>query len=171
MDDLRAAGDSIGARINIVATGVPVGLGEPVFDKLEAAIAHGMMSINAVKGVEFGDGFKVVQQRGSTHRDEITPDGFAKNSSGGTLGGISSGQDILVSIAMKPTSSIQVKGSTVDRTGKARADRDHGAPRSLRRTAGHAHRRGHAGAHADGPLLASPRPERRRAVRNAGHRH
>ena len=119
MDDLRAAGDSIGARINIVATGVPVGLGEPVFDKLEAAIAHGMMSINAVKGVEFGDGFRVVQQRGSTHRDEITPDGFAKNSSGGTLGGISSGQDILVSIAMKPTSSIQVKGSTVDRTGKA----------------------------------------------------
>ena len=119
MDDLRAAGDSIGARINIVATGVPVGLGEPVFDKLEAAIAHGMMSINAVKGVEFGDGFKVVQQRGSAHRDEITPDGFAKNSSGGTLGGISSGQDILVGIAMKPTSSIQVAGSTVDRAGKA----------------------------------------------------
>jgi chorismate synthase len=119
MDDLRAAGDSIGARINIVATGVPVGLGEPVFDKLEAAIAYGMMSINAVKGVEFGDGFKVVQQRGSTHRDEITPDGFAKNSSGGTLGGISSGQDILVSIAMKPTSSIRKKGATVTRGGTA----------------------------------------------------
>ena len=119
MDALREAGDSIGARIDIVATGVPTGLGEPVFDKLEAAIAYGMMSINAVKGVEFGDGFKCVQQHGSTHRDEITPDGFTKNSSGGTLGGISSGQDILVSIAMKPTSSIQVAGSTVDRSGKA----------------------------------------------------
>ena len=119
MDGLRKAGDSIGARLNIVATGVPPGLGEPVFDKLEAAIAHGMMSINAVKGVEFGDGFKCVQQHGSTHRDEITPDGFTKNSSGGTLGGISSGQDILVSIAMKPTSSIQVAGTTVDRSGKA----------------------------------------------------
>ena len=119
MDDLRKAGDSIGARINVVATGVPPGLGEPVFDKLEAAIAHGMMSINAVKGVEFGDGFKCVAQRGSEHRDELTPDGFAKNSSGGTLGGISSGQDILVSIALKPTSSIQVAGTTVDRSGSA----------------------------------------------------
>lgn len=119
MDDLRTAGDSIGARINVVATGMPPGLGEPVFDKLEAAIAHGMMSINAVKGVEFGDGFKCVAQRGSEHRDELTPDGFAKNSSGGTLGGISSGQDILVSIALKPTSSIQVAGSTVDRSGRA----------------------------------------------------
>ena len=119
MDDLREAGDSIGARINVIAAGVPPGLGEPVFDKLEAAIAHGMMSINAVKGVEFGDGFKCVQQRGSTHRDELTPDGFTKNSSGGTLGGISSGQDILVSIALKPTSSIQVAGSTVDRSGSA----------------------------------------------------
>lgn len=119
MDDLRDAGDSIGARINIVASQVPPGLGEPVFDKLEAAIAHGMMSINAVKGVEFGDGFECVTQRGSEHRDEMTPDGFAKNSSGGTLGGISSGQDILVSIALKPTSSIQVAGSTVDRSGSA----------------------------------------------------
>ncbi len=119
MDDLRKAGDSIGARINVVATGVPPGLGEPVFDKLEAAIAHALMSINAVKGVEFGDGFKCVQQHGSEHRDELTPDGFAKNSSGGTLGGISSGQDILISIAMKPTSSIQVPGGTVDREGKA----------------------------------------------------
>ena len=119
MDDLRDAGDSIGARINIVASQVPPGLGEPVFDKLEAAIAHGMMSINAVKGVEFGDGFECVTQRGSEHRDEMTPEGFAKNSSGGTLGGISSGQDILVSIALKPTSSIQVAGSTVDRSGSA----------------------------------------------------
>ena len=119
MDELRKAGDSIGARIDCVASGVPPGLGEPVFDKLEAAIAHGMMSINAVKGVEFGDGFKCVAQRGSEHRDELTPQGFAKNSSGGTLGGISSGQDILVSIALKPTSSIQVAGSTVDRAGSA----------------------------------------------------
>ena len=116
---LRRDGDSIGARINVVASGVPPGLGEPVFDKLEAAIAHGLMSINAVKGVEFGDGFKVVRQRGSEHRDELTPDGFTKNSSGGTLGGISSGQDILVSIALKPTSSIQVPGNTVDVRGEA----------------------------------------------------
>jgi chorismate synthase len=119
LDELRNAGDSIGARINIVASNVPVGLGEPVFDKLEAEISHGLMSINAVKGVEFGDGFKVVRQKGSEHRDELTPDGFKKNSSGGTLGGISSGQDILVSIALKPTSSIQVPGSTVDKRGRA----------------------------------------------------
>ena len=119
LTDLRDAGDSIGARINLIASRVPVGLGEPVFDKLEADIAHGLMSINAVKGVEFGDGFEVVRQRGSEHRDEITPDGFKKNSSGGTLGGISSGQDILVSIALKPTSSIQVPGSTVDKQGRA----------------------------------------------------
>lgn len=119
MIDLRRAGDSIGARINVIASGVPPGLGEPVFDKLEASIAHALMSINAVKGVEFGDGFLCVEQRGSEHRDELTPDGFSKNSSGGTLGGISSGQDILVSIALKPTSSIQVPGSTVNRAGEA----------------------------------------------------
>ena len=119
MDELRRAGDSIGARINLIASGVPVGLGEPVFDKLEGEIAKGLMSINAVKGVEFGDGFECVRQRGSEHRDELTPDGFKKNSSGGTLGGISSGQDILVSIALKPTSSIQVPGATVDKEGRA----------------------------------------------------
>ncbi|HEY7673424.1 MAG TPA: chorismate synthase [Gammaproteobacteria bacterium] len=119
LTQLRRDGDSIGARINVVASGVPAGLGEPVFDKLEADLAHGLMSINAVKAVEFGDGFKCVQQRGSEHRDEITPTGFAKNSSGGTLGGISSGQDILVSIALKPTSSIQVPGHTIDTEGKA----------------------------------------------------
>ena len=119
MDRLRRAGDSIGARINVIASNVPTGLGEPVFDKLEADLAHALMSINAVKGVEFGDGFRCIQQRGSEHRDEITPDGFAKNSSGGTLGGISSGQDILTSIALKPTSSIQVPGRTVDTEGKA----------------------------------------------------
>jgi chorismate synthase len=119
MIQLRRDGDSIGARINVVATGVPPGLGEPVFDKLDAAIAHAMMSINAVKGVELGDGFSCVEQRGSEHRDELTPAGFAKNSSGGTLGGISSGQDLLVSLALKPTSSIQVPGRTVDTSGEA----------------------------------------------------
>jgi chorismate synthase len=119
MIQLRREGDSIGARINVLATGVPVGLGEPVFDKLEAEIAKGLMSINAVKGVELGDGFACVRQRGSEHRDELTPEGFAKNSSGGTLGGISSGQDILASIALKPTSSIQVPGKTIDKGGRA----------------------------------------------------
>lgn len=119
MDQLRAQGDSIGARINVVASGVPVGLGEPVFDKLEAEIAKGLMSINAVRGVEFGDGFEVVRQRGSEHRDEMGPSGFKKNSAGGTLGGISTGQDIVVSIALKPTSSIQVPGATIDRDGNA----------------------------------------------------
>jgi len=119
LDELRAAGNSSGARITVVASGLPPGLGEPVFDKLEAEIARALMSINAVKGVEFGDGFKCVEQHGSEHRDEMTPGGFAKNSAGGTLGGISTGQDILVSIALKPTSSIQVRGSTVDTRGTA----------------------------------------------------
>ena len=118
MDELRAAGDSIGAKISILATGVPPGLGEPVFDKLEADLAHGLMSINAVKGVELGAGFAAVGQRGSEHRDPITPEGFDKNDAGGTLGGISSGQDILASIALKPTSSISVPGKTVDRDGR-----------------------------------------------------
>lgn len=119
MIQLRRDGDSIGARVNVIATGVPPGLGEPVFDKLDATIAHAMMSINAVKGVEIGDGFKAVTQRGSEHRDEITPDGFTKNSAGGILGGISSGQDILVSLALKPTSSIQIPGRTIDIEGRA----------------------------------------------------
>lgn len=119
MDELRNEGDSIGAKISVVARNVPPGLGEPVFDKLEADIAHALMSINAVKGVELGAGFASVSQRGSEHRDEITPDGFSKNDAGGTLGGISSGQDILASIALKPTSSISVAGKTVDKSGKA----------------------------------------------------
>jgi chorismate synthase len=119
MDALRKEGDSIGARINVTASGMPVGLGEPVFDKLEADVAHAMMSIGAVKGVEFGAGFAAVAQKGTEHRDEITPAGFKSNSSGGTLGGISSGQDILVSIAMKPTSSIRLAGDTVDKRGEA----------------------------------------------------
>jgi chorismate synthase len=119
MDELREQGDSIGAKISVLARGVPAGLGEPVFDKLEADLAHGLMSINAVKGVELGAGFAAVAQRGSQHRDELTPDGFSKNDAGGTLGGISSGQDILASIALKPTSSISKPGQTIDKSGKA----------------------------------------------------
>jgi chorismate synthase len=115
---LRHAGDSIGAKINVVATHVPVGLGEPVFDKLDAEIASAMMGINAVKGVEIGSGFEVVTQRGSKHRDEITPEGFLTNNAGGILGGISTGQDILVSLALKPASSIRIPGKTIDIEGK-----------------------------------------------------
>ena len=118
MDNLMLEGDSIGAKISILATNVPPGLGEPVFDKLEADLAHGLMSINAVKGVEVGSGFASILQKGSEHRDSITPDGFSKNDAGGTLGGISSGQDILTSIALKPTSSISVPGKTIDKTGQ-----------------------------------------------------
>lgn len=117
MDDLRAEGDSIGAKISVLASHLPPGLGEPVFDKLEASLAHGLMSINAVKGVELGAGFSAVCQKGSEHRDEISRSGFAKNDAGGTLGGISSGQDILASIALKPTSSIGKPGATIDKEG------------------------------------------------------
>jgi chorismate synthase len=117
MDALREEGDSIGAKISVLATGLPPGLGEPVFDKLEASLAHGLMSINAVKGVEIGAGFAAVLQRGSEHRDEMSAGGFAKNDAGGTLGGISSGQDILASIALKPTSSITKSGATIDKKG------------------------------------------------------
>jgi len=119
MDALRKEGDSIGARVNVVATGVPVGWGEPVFDRLDADIAYAMMSINAVKGVEIGAGFRAVAQKGTEHRDEITPAGFLSNNAGGMLGGISSGQDIVVGIALKPTSSIRVPGRTVNRNGEA----------------------------------------------------
>jgi chorismate synthase len=118
MWDVRKAGDSLGARVTVVARGVPPGLGEPVFDRLDADLAHAMMSINAVKGVEIGDGFATVRQRGSEHRDELTPSGFATNHAGGILGGISSGQDIVVHMALKPTSSIQVPGKTVNVDGE-----------------------------------------------------
>ena len=118
MDELREQGDSIGAKISVLASNMPPGLGEPVFDKLGADLAHGLMSINAVKGVELGAGFAAVTQRGSEHRDELGADGFSKNDAGGTLGGISSGQDILASIALKPTSSISVPGKTIDKSGK-----------------------------------------------------
>jgi chorismate synthase len=119
MTRLREEGDSIGARVSVLASNLPPGLGEPVFDKLEADLAHGLMSINAVKGVELGAGFRAVTQRGSEHRDEIGPDGFSKNDAGGTLGGLSSGQDLLASIALKPTSSISVPGKTIDQSGQA----------------------------------------------------
>jgi chorismate synthase len=117
--EIIKAKDSIGAKVTVVATNVPVGLGEPIFDRLDADIAHGLMSINAVKGVEVGDGFAVVNQRGSEHRDELTPDGFSSNHAGGVLGGISSGQQIIAHLALKPTSSIGVSGKTVDLSGEA----------------------------------------------------
>jgi chorismate synthase len=116
---LRKEGESIGARISVVASGVPPGLGEPIFDRIDADIAHAMMSINAVKGVEIGAGFGSIELKGTQNRDEITPDGFLSNHAGGTLGGITSGQDVLVSIALKPTSSIHLPGRSVDINGKA----------------------------------------------------
>lgn len=118
MDTLRKEGDSIGARINVIASGVPPGLGEPIFDRLDADIAKAMMGINAVKGVEIGAGFACVTQKGTEHRDEITPEGFLSNNAGGILGGISSGQEIVVSIALKPTSSIRLPGRTVNIHGE-----------------------------------------------------
>ncbi|MBW4933333.1 chorismate synthase [Marinobacter sp. F4206] len=114
MDALRKEGDSIGARINVVAEGVPPGFGEPVFDRLDADLAHALMSINAVKGVEIGAGFDSVEQKGTEHRDEMTPEGFLSNNAGGVLGGISSGQPILASIALKPTSSLRLPGRGID---------------------------------------------------------
>ena len=115
---LRRDGSSCGARLSVYASNVPAGLGEPVFDRLDADIAHAMMSINAVKAVEIGDGFAVAGQRGEEHRDEMYPDGFASNHSGGVLGGISSGQDIVVSIALKPTSSMTLPGNSIDIHGQ-----------------------------------------------------
>ncbi|MGH8258398.1 MAG: chorismate synthase [Steroidobacteraceae bacterium] len=116
---VRSEGDSVGARITIIAAGVPPGLGEPVFDRLDADLAHALMSINAVKAVEIGDGVLAAGQKGSEHRDELTPGGFASNHAGGVLGGISSGQDIVAHVTLKPTSSIQIPGRTVDVAGRA----------------------------------------------------
>lgn len=117
MDELRRAGDSVGARLTVVADNVPVGWGEPVYDRLDADIARAMMSINAVRGVEIGDGFASVNQRGSEHGDELTPDGFVSNHAGGILGGISTGQPIVVHVAVKPTSSIRVPRRSIDKRG------------------------------------------------------
>jgi len=119
MDALRKEGNSVGARVTVVAEGVPPGLGEPIFDRIDADIGHAMMSINAVKGVEVGAGFACVEQKGTEHRDEITPDGFLSNHAGGTLGGISSGQDIVVHMALKPTSSLRLPCRSVDINGEA----------------------------------------------------
>ena len=126
MDALRKSGDSVGARIEVLAQHVPVGLGEPLFDKLDADIAYAMMGINAVKGVEIGDGFKVVAQRGSEHGDELSPAGFRSNHAGGVLGGISTGQDLRVAIAIKPTSSIRLPRASIDRAGQATTVETHG---------------------------------------------
>ncbi|TXL22393.1 chorismate synthase [Methylococcaceae bacterium HT2] len=119
MDALRKEGNSIGARVNVMATNVPPGLGEPIFDRLDADLAHALMSINAVKGVEIGDGFCCVNSKGTDFRDEMTPDGFLSNHAGGVLGGISSGQDIVASIALKPTSSLHLPGRSINRQGEA----------------------------------------------------
>lgn len=119
MAELNKQGNSVGARISVVASGVAPGLGEPVFDRLDADLAHALMSINAVKGVEIGDGFAVVAQNGTEHRDELGPDGFSSNHAGGILGGISSGQDIVAHIALKPTSSIRLPGNSIDINGEA----------------------------------------------------
>ncbi len=126
MDELRKSGDSVGARISVVATNVPPGWGEPVYDKLDADIAYAMMNINAVKGVEIGAGFDSVAQRGSEHGDEMTPEGFLSNHAGGILGGISTGQDILVNVAVKPTSSIRIPRRSINKAGEAVTVETHG---------------------------------------------
>jgi chorismate synthase len=126
MDRLRKSGDSCGARINVVASGVPVGWGDPIYERLDANIAHAMMGLNAVKGVEIGAGFRSVMQSGTEHSDEITPQGFLSNNAGGVLGGISTGQDIVVSIAIKPTSSIRLNRTTIDKAGDLVVINTHG---------------------------------------------
>ena len=126
MDKLRKSGESCGARINVVASGVPVGWGDPIYDRLDAAIAHAMMGINAVKGVEMGAGFASVEQLGTEHSDEMSPEGFLSNNAGGVLGGISTGQEVTVSIAIKPTSSIRLDRQTVDTSGNSVVINTHG---------------------------------------------
>src|SRR5690554_1581092 len=119
MQDLIKEGNSVGAKVSVVANGMPAGLGEPIFDRLDAELAHALMSINAVKGVEIGDGFASVAQKGTEHRDEMTPEGFLSNHAGGILGGISTGQDIIAHLALKPTSSLRLPGRSIDRRGNA----------------------------------------------------
>ena len=119
MQALSKEGNSVGAKVSVIARGVPVGLGEPIFDRLDADIAHAMMGINAVKGVELGDGFNVVAQKGTEHRDELSPEGFLSNNAGGVLGGISSGQDVVVHLALKPTSSVRIPGQSIDTAGQS----------------------------------------------------
>ncbi|MDG1312150.1 MAG: chorismate synthase [Porticoccaceae bacterium] len=119
MQALSKEGDSVGAKVTVVAKNMPVGLGEPIFDRLDAELAHGLMGINAVKGVELGAGFDVVAQKGTEHRDELSPNGFLSNNSGGVLGGISSGQDIIAHLALKPTSSIRIPGQSINTSGES----------------------------------------------------
>ena len=126
MQALNKEGNSVGAKITVTATGLPPGLGEPIFDRLDAEIAHGLMSINAVKGVEIGAGFDSVAQKGTEHRDEMSPEGFLSNNAGGILGGISTGQDIVAHIALKPTSSMRLPGKSIDRFGNAIEVSTHG---------------------------------------------
>jgi chorismate synthase len=126
MDALRKSGDSVGAKIAVIATGVPVGWGEPVYDRLDADIAYAMMGINAVKGVEIGAGFASIEQKGSVHSDELTPGGFLSNNAGGVLGGISTGQDLLVNLAIKPTSSIRLARRSINKKGEAVTVETHG---------------------------------------------
>jgi chorismate synthase len=126
MDALRKSGDSCGAKITVVAEGVPVGWGEPVYDRLDADIAYAMMGINAVKGVEIGAGFASVEQKGTEHSDELTPDGFLSNNAGGILGGISTGQDLVVNLAIKPTSSIRLARRSINKNGEAVTLETHG---------------------------------------------
>ncbi len=126
MEKLRKSGDSVGAKITVAAENVPVGWGEPVYDRLDAGIAHAMMSINAVKGIEVGAGFASVAQKGTQHSDEITPEGFLSNNAGGILGGISTGQDIIVNVAIKPTSSIRLERRSIDKSGKPVIVETHG---------------------------------------------
>ena len=126
MDALRKSGDSVGARVTVVAENVPPGLGEPLYDRLDADIAHALMGINAVKGVEIGAGFGAVAQKGTEHGDEMTPAGFTSNHSGGVLGGISTGQDIVASIALKPTSSIRLPRASIDTAGAPATVETHG---------------------------------------------
>ena len=126
MDKLRKSGDSCGAKLTVVAEGVPPGWGEPLYGRLDADIAQAMMGINAVKGVEIGAGFRAVEQMGTEHSDEMTPEGFLSNNAGGILGGISTGQDVVVSIAIKPTSSIRLPRRTIDVEGNAATIETHG---------------------------------------------
>jgi chorismate synthase len=126
MDKLRKSGDSVGAKITTIASGVPVGWGEPVYDKLDADIAYNMMNINAVKGVEIGAGFAAIGQKGTEHSDQMAPQGFLSNNAGGILGGISTGQDIIVNVAVKPTSSIRLARRTIDKAGNPTTIETHG---------------------------------------------
>ena len=145
----------------MVAHNVPVGLGQPIYDKLDADIAYAMMGINAVKGVEIGAGFDSVAQKGSEHGDELTPEGFVGNNAGGVLGGISTGQDITVSIAIKPTSSIRTPRRSIDKEGNPGDGGNLRPPRPVRGHPRHADRRSHAGAGADRPRADAPRAVRR----------